>query len=161
MVLAGYLAAFALASIAVVVRVANTSGPDAQASSGMYAFGDVLLFAAVFGTAGLLPTGLGFVFLRPYRLFWLILSAVGVVIATTGVTALALFAIGRAATAPPSLGPWDALAVLRILPTTIRRCVPDCRRRLTVSCATVDALGSIRYRDRRMCVRPVRLVEPV
>lgn len=103
----------------VVIRVANTSGPDAQASSGIHAFGDVLVFAAVFDTVGLVPTGLGLVFLRPYRLFWLILSAVGVVIATTGVTALALFAIGRAATAPPSLGPWDALAVLRILPAPL------------------------------------------
>jgi hypothetical protein len=38
MVLAGYLAAFALAFMAVALRVANTNGPDAQASSGMYAF---------------------------------------------------------------------------------------------------------------------------
>ena len=42
-VLAGYFVAFALASITVAVRIA-TSGPDAQASSGMYAFGDSLLF---------------------------------------------------------------------------------------------------------------------
>lgn len=119
MVLAGYLVAFVLASIAVAVHVAFTSGPVAQASSGMYAFGDVLLFVAVFGTVGLLPTGLGLVFLRPYRLFWLILTGVGVVIAATGVMALALFAIGRTAMPPSALGSWTALAVLRILPAPL------------------------------------------
>lgn len=53
----GYIAAFLIASAAVGVRLANTSGPDAQASSGMYAFGDALLFVAVFGVAALVPTG--------------------------------------------------------------------------------------------------------
>lgn len=119
MVLAGYLVAFLLASIAVAVHVAFTSGPIAQASSGMYAFGDALLFVAVFGIVGLLPTGLGIVFLRPYRLFWLILAGAGVVIAATGVTALALFAIGRNATPPSSLSSWAAFAVLRILPAPL------------------------------------------
>ena len=119
MVMAGYLAALALASLAVTLRVATTSGPDAQAASGMYAFGDALLFVAVFGTAGLLPTGLGLVFLRPYRPFWLILSTIGAVIATTAVMALVLFAIGRSATAPSSLSTWADLAVLRILPAPL------------------------------------------
>ena len=61
-VLAGYIIAFLLASEAVAIRIANTSGPDADASAGMYAFGDGLLFLAVFGTAALLPTGLAMVF---------------------------------------------------------------------------------------------------
>ena len=119
LVLAGYVVAFALASIAVAVRVSFTSGPDAQASSGMYAFGDLLLFMAVFGGVGLLPTGLGLVFLRSSRRFWRILSAIAVAIAATGVTAIVLFAIGRSATAPPALRAWDALAVLRILPAPL------------------------------------------
>ncbi len=119
MVLAGYLAALVVAFLAVAVRMATTSGPDAQASSGMYAFGDALLFVAVFGTVGLLPTGLGLVFLRPYRPFWLILSTIGAVIATTAVIALVLFAIGRSATAPSSLSTWADLAVLRILPAPL------------------------------------------
>jgi hypothetical protein len=85
----------------------------------MYAFGDLLLFAGVFGTLGLLPTGLGLVFLRPYRLVWSVLSAAGVVVAASGVTALAVFTIGRGAAAPSSLGMWAALAVLRILPAPL------------------------------------------
>ncbi len=96
-----------------------TSGPDAQASSGMYAFGDSLLFVAVFGTIGLLPTGLAFVFLRPYRPFWLILSAIGALSAITALTALALFVMDRAATAPSAIGTWGPLAVLRILPAPL------------------------------------------
>jgi hypothetical protein len=119
MLLGGCVAAAALAFLAVAVRVATTRGADAQAASGMYAFGDSLLFVAVFGTVGLLPTGLGLIFLRPFRLFWLILSAGAVVIATTGVTALALFAVGRAATTSSSLSSWAALAVLRILPAPL------------------------------------------
>lgn len=53
----GYIAAFLVAATAVAIRIANTSGPDAQASSGMYAFGDALLFVAVFGVSALGPTG--------------------------------------------------------------------------------------------------------
>ena len=42
----GYLAAFLMASAVVAIHFATTSGPNAQASSGMYAFGDALLFVA-------------------------------------------------------------------------------------------------------------------
>ena len=77
-VLAGYVAAVLAASAAVAVRVANTSGPDADASAGMYAFGDGLLFIAVFSAVALFPTGLALWFLRPYRWFWVVLSVDGV-----------------------------------------------------------------------------------
>ena len=73
----GYTAAFLLASAALAIRVAMTTGPVAQASSGMYAFGDVLLFVAVFGVSALVPTGAALFFLRPYRLFWTVLSTFG------------------------------------------------------------------------------------
>jgi hypothetical protein len=106
-VVAGYLAAVLVASAAVGVRLATTSGPDAQASSGMYAFGDALLFVAVFGVAALF-------FLRPYRHLWTVLSAVGLGMALTGLAAAALFAIGRHA-APSPLATWAGLSVLRIL----------------------------------------------
>ncbi len=56
LVAAGCIVSFLLASAAVAIRVANTSGPDAQAASGMYAGGDAMLFVAVFGFAGLVPT---------------------------------------------------------------------------------------------------------
>jgi len=113
-VAAGYIAAFLVASAAVAIRFANTSGPDAQAASGMYAFGDVVLFVAVFGVAALVPTGAALFFLRPYRPFWTVISAFGLSIAVTGLAAVAAFAIGRHA-APSPLATWAAFSVLRIL----------------------------------------------
>jgi hypothetical protein len=50
-VLAGYVAAVLAAAAALEVRLLDTQGPDAQASAGMYAFGDAMLFLAVFGFA--------------------------------------------------------------------------------------------------------------
>jgi hypothetical protein len=64
-VLAGYVAAVLAASAAVAVRVAHTSGPDAQASAGMYAFGDGLVFIAVFSAVAVFPTGLALCRQRP------------------------------------------------------------------------------------------------
>src|SRR5438093_7304313 len=110
----GYIAAFLVASAAVGIRLANTSGPDAQASSGMYAAGDALLFVAVFGVSALVPTGAALFFLRPYRHLWTGLSALGLAVAVTGVTAAILFAVGRHA-APLPLATWAGLSVLRIL----------------------------------------------
>jgi len=113
-VVGGYVAAFLVASAAVGFRLANTSGPDAQASSGMYAAGDALLFAAVFGVTALVPTGAALFFLRPYRRFWTVLSTFSLGVAVTGLAAVALFAIGRyAAPSPVAIG--AALSVLRIL----------------------------------------------
>jgi hypothetical protein len=111
----GYVVAFAVASIAVAVRVANTSGPEAQASSGMYAFGDLVVFCGVFGVVALIPTALALYWLRTHRPFWLGLSALGVVIAATGVAAAVLFALGRQAVEPSPLAIWAAFSVLRIL----------------------------------------------
>lgn len=111
----GYVAAFLIASAAVAIRLANTSGPDAQASSGMYAFGDALLFLAVFVVVALLPTGAALFLLRPYRHFWVMLSACGLGVAVTGVAAAALFATGRHVTAPSPLATSAGLSVLRIL----------------------------------------------
>jgi hypothetical protein len=110
----GYIAAFLVASAAVGIRLANTSGPDAQASSGMYAFGDALLFVAVFGVGALAPTGAALFFLRSYRHFWTVLSAFGLGVAVTGLAAVALFAIGRHAESSP-IATWAGLSVLRIL----------------------------------------------
>jgi hypothetical protein len=110
----GYIAAVLLAAAAVAIRLASTSGPDAQASSGMYAFGDALLFVGVFGVAALGPTGAALFFLRPYRRFWAVLAALGLAVAVTGVAAAILFAVGRHAT-PSPLATWAGLAVLRIL----------------------------------------------
>jgi len=118
-VLGGYAAAFALATLAVAVSMAWNSGPVADASSGMHAFSDLLLFAAVFGAVGLLPTGLALVWLRPYRPFWTVLSVAAIVVGATGVIAVALFASGRSEPVSTTLGAWSGVAVLRILPAPL------------------------------------------
>ena len=110
----GYVASILLASAVVAIRVLMTSGPDAQASSGMYAFGDALLFVTVLGVAGLVPTGLALFFLRPYPRFWTVFAALVVAVAITGVVAAAVFAVGRSAVSGP-LAEWTAFSVLRIL----------------------------------------------
>ncbi len=92
MVAGGYAGAFLIASAVVAIRVAGTSGPDAQASSGMYAFGDAFLFIAVFGLLALLPTAAALYFLRPSRRFWVVLSVLALGAAFTGAVAAILFA---------------------------------------------------------------------
>jgi hypothetical protein len=59
----GYLLAFLLACAAVALHLALTGESGAQASGGMAAFGDLVLFVAVFGAVALVPTGLAFYFL--------------------------------------------------------------------------------------------------
>ncbi len=113
-VASGYIAAFLVASATVAFRVASTSGPDAQASSGMYAFGDSVVFVAVFGVLALVPTGAALFFLRPYGPFWKALSALGLVVAVSGVAAAILFGIGRHAASSP-LAALAGISVLRIL----------------------------------------------
>ncbi len=62
-VVGGYVAACLIASGIVYVREIFTQDTAAQASSGMYAFGDLLLFIGMFGIAALVPTGLAVYFL--------------------------------------------------------------------------------------------------
>jgi hypothetical protein len=114
-VVLGYLAAVLVASAAVGVRLVTTRGPDTQSSSGMYAFGDALLFVGVFGVVALVPTGAALVFLRPYRHFWTAVSALGVAVALTGLAAAVVFAVGRHAAASSLLTTWAGLSVPRIL----------------------------------------------
>jgi hypothetical protein len=63
----GYLLAFLLASAAVALHAAISGESGAQASGGMSAFGDLVLFVAVFGAVALVPTGAGFFFLLSKR----------------------------------------------------------------------------------------------
>lgn len=114
LVVAGYAGAVLVAYAIVAICVASTSGPDRQTSGGMYAFGDGLLFLGAFAVASVPATAAALFFLRPYRLFWTVLSLLGMVIASTGVAAAIGFAVGRAAISPP-LATWVSLSVLRIL----------------------------------------------
>jgi hypothetical protein len=113
-IIIGYVVALLVASAAVGVRMAFTSGPDAQASSGMYAFGDAVVFVGIFGLCALVPTSAGLLFLRSCDLFWRVLSVSAVGLALTGIAATILFTVGRHATASP-LATWAAFSVLRIL----------------------------------------------
>ena len=91
LVWAGYAVAILAGCAAVYVRQLNTQGTDAQASAGMYAWGDAMLFGAVFGSVALFPTGLGLYFLRRLRVFWTILAIAALALAVTGpVCAVAL-----------------------------------------------------------------------
>jgi len=111
LVVTGYVAACAVVAIYVIA----TNGPDRQGYSGMYAFGDSLLFLAVFGVAAVPATGAALFFLRPYRSFWLVLSVAALGIAITGLAALFDYVAAQTADARSILHAWSALAVLRIL----------------------------------------------
>jgi hypothetical protein len=63
LVIAGYVLACLAASGAVSVYQWFTQSAAAQASAGMFAFGDLLLFLFLFGIFALLPTGAGLYFL--------------------------------------------------------------------------------------------------
>jgi len=63
LVTGGYLAACLVASGAVYVYQVFTQDAASQASAGMYAFGDVILFVGLFGVLALFPTGLALSFL--------------------------------------------------------------------------------------------------
>src|SRR5882672_8662198 len=117
LVVAGYVVAFLVASAVVAIHVATTSGPDPQASSGMYAFGDSVLFLAVFGVAAVPSTAAALFLLRSYRSFWLVLCVAALGIASTGLVALVDYVATRTATADAGsiLGILSALAPLRIL----------------------------------------------
>ncbi len=116
LVLAGYSAALAAACTATYIRQLNTQGPDAQASAGMYAFGDVSLFVAVFGFVALFPTGLALYFLRPVRPFWTILAIGALALAATGLfCATALELVRHLPAAPAWLQVVAGLGVLRML----------------------------------------------
>jgi hypothetical protein len=115
-VLAGYVTAVLAANAAVDYRLLHTQGEDAQASAGMYAFGDALLFLAVFAVVAVLPTGLALYFLRPYRLFWTALSLTALSLAATGLLAAAVYVLASFQAPPGSRWElWAAFAVLRML----------------------------------------------
>jgi hypothetical protein len=115
LVISGYFVALLIAYVVVAIYVAATSGPDRQTSGGMYAFGDSLLFLAVFGVVAVPPTGAALFFLRPYRSFWLALAITALALATTAIAAFIDYAASRSAGAGFVVHDWSALAVLRII----------------------------------------------
>ena len=63
LVIGGYVAACLIANAVVYVWQQYTQDAATQASAGMYAGGDLLLFIGVFGGLALIPTGLAIYFL--------------------------------------------------------------------------------------------------
>ena len=114
-VVGGYVGALLVASAAVAVNVAATSGADRQGASGMYAFGDSMLFLGVFGVAAIPATGAALYFLRSARGFWRPFSVVGLTIAGTAVAAAVLYLVGRGTVPGSTLQTLAGFSVLRIL----------------------------------------------
>lgn len=115
LVAAGYVVAFAIAALVLSVYVAATSGPDRQTSSGMFAFGDSLVFLGVLGVASVPATGAALFFLRSRPAFWRVLSIGSLVVASTAVAAVVLAAASSSASANPRLQSWNVIVPLRIL----------------------------------------------
>jgi hypothetical protein len=108
-VLGGLVASFALAYVAVSIRARLNQSPEAQAASGMYAFGDLLMGMAVFGLLALGPLGLTLYWLRPVARFWTLLARAALVLVLTG--PLAVLTVGWLR---QLLGSWTILATARI-----------------------------------------------
>lgn len=109
--LAGFGLALAAAWVAVEVRQRLTSGPDAQASAGMYAFGDFLLGCAVFCVVGIVPLAAALYWLRPVAVFWRSFSYASVVVALTGPLLLGVIWLSPPGSGLAMLGPLRVLAM--------------------------------------------------
>jgi len=111
LILVGYVLAILVAFAVVSIYVSVTSGPERQASSGMYAFGDSLLFLAVFGFAAIPATCVTLFFLRGVQRFWPALSVTALLIAASGVAALFTYFAQTAIT----FQAWATFSPVRIL----------------------------------------------
>jgi hypothetical protein len=114
-VVGGYIAALLAAGGAVAINVAMTSGPDRQGASGMYAFGDSMLYLGVFSIAAIPATAATLYFLRSARRVWRPLAIVGLMIAGTALAAAVLYLVGRGNVPGSTLQVWAGFSVLRIL----------------------------------------------
>lgn len=98
-----------------VALYAATSGPGRDTHGGMAAFGDCILFLAIFAVASLPVTGAALFFLRPYPAFWRALAALAVVVALTGLVVLADSLATGGSSAGALLGRWSMLSPIRVL----------------------------------------------
>ena len=115
-VFAGYACAFALAVVVTYIKMrATANSPDADASSGMHAFGELLVFVFTFGFAALVPSGFAFYFLREVRAFWKAVAVCAAVLAATNVVAGAVYWAQWLLPHVPMLDSGSAFAVLRML----------------------------------------------
>jgi hypothetical protein len=115
LVVGGYLVAVVIAAVVVGISVSATNGPDRQASSGMSAFGDSILFLGVFASASIPATGAALFFLRPHHTVWRTLSIGALALAATGVAALASYLVHSNVPSRSNIAAWSKLSPLRIL----------------------------------------------
>jgi hypothetical protein len=113
-VLAGYIAAFLVASLVLKVYIAATDTPDRVSSGGMWAFGDGMLFLGVLALAAVPATGAALYWLRASATFWTSLSIASLVIAATSLAAFLIYAT-QARSGPTPMNMLPAYAVLRLL----------------------------------------------
>lgn len=106
---AGFVLAAGAAGLAVAIRQHFEDPAAAQASSGMYAFGDMILGLGVFSLAALAPLGLALYWLRASAGFWPVLAWGAVLFAVTGPVGLLLSGPMRLA-----IGNWALLGDARI-----------------------------------------------
>jgi hypothetical protein len=83
-IVVGYILACVGAYVATYIQELTTRGTDAQASQGMFAFGQSILFLFVFGGLALIPTVLAFYFLRSSEKFWNGFAALCLAFSITG-----------------------------------------------------------------------------
>jgi len=83
LVAAGFVAALAGAGAAVGLHEWLTRDDPAQSGSGMYAFGDLLLFLGGFAFLSIFPTTLALYFLRGSERFWNLFSLFSLALAAT------------------------------------------------------------------------------
>jgi len=113
LVIASYIIALLVAIVVVATYIDLTDSPDRDLYSGMYAFGDSLLFLAVLTLASIPATGAALYFLRPCRMFWIAVSVVSLAYATTAIPAVIDHFMLRAPGEP--LPWWSALLSLRLV----------------------------------------------
>ena len=111
-VIAGYVAAVIIATVAVNLRFLHQSA-QAQNSPGMYAWGDLILFLEVYGLVAIVPTALALYFLRPIRTFWTAFSIGALAFAVTGSLAALMVALGYRETTQSFLAILAAFGALR------------------------------------------------
>jgi hypothetical protein len=135
----GYVAAFVAAWLVVMVYILLTNTPARQASSGMAAFGDFLLFLGLFGVASIPSTIAALVFLRPYATFWRVLSVASLVIAATGIAAALAYTVPAA---PLRLVVAPLFAMFFTLSGVI---APDRSDRLRLFCAVAVEIAGFAF----------------
>ena len=111
----GYLAALVIAVVAVALHSLFVDDRLVQASSGMYAFGDLMLFLIVFCGAAIPATVAALWMLRLHPLFRKISAAIATIFTMMGCVSLLIYLGSHSSEASRWIKEWSAAAVLRIV----------------------------------------------